>query len=378
VKTHPVLSARDLEVGYGDKNAAFELRVSRLDLNAREVLAVLGPNGAGKSTLLLAMAGVLKPREGHVRVGTPGLPALVFQRPVWLRGSVAYNAEVPLWARGVSRAARRQRAARALARFGIGELGRRNAATLSAGELRRLALARAFVTDPGVLLLDEPFDDLDVAGREALSFDLRQTIAETDIAVAMVTHDLRQALLLADRIAVLCEGRLVQVGTRNELLRSPENPVVARLVGMENVLSGVAIGRDAAGLTLVEVSSGKRLRAIGAASPGESLWVGIRPEHVKLDAKRDEDTRVEHSTSSAFGSPPAPFRVPGALDSLRGKVQRVVSDGILATAWIDWDGIELRTHLIAGRGLGHTIKTDDPVWFAIRPEDVHLMPRKKT
>jgi ABC-type Fe3+/spermidine/putrescine transport system ATPase subunit len=349
VKTHPVLSARDLAVG-----------------------------GAGKSTLLLAMAGVLQPREGRVRVGTPRPPALVFQRPVLLHGSVAYNAEVPLWARGVSRSARRQRAARALAHFGIGELARRNAATLSAGELRRLALARAFVTDPGVLLLDEPFDDLDVAGREALSFDLRQTIAETDVAVAMVTHDLRQALLLADRIAVLCEGRLVQIGARNELLRRPENPVVARLVGMENVLPGVAIGRDAAGLMLVEVSSDKQLRATGAASPGESVWVGIRPEHVKLDAKHPEEARVEHSTSPGFGSPPAPFHLPPSPASLRGKVRRVVSDGILATAWIDWDGIELRTHLIAGRGLGHTIKADDPVWFSIRPEDVHLMPRKTT
>jgi ABC-type sulfate/molybdate transport systems ATPase subunit len=214
--------------------------------------------------------------------------------------------------------------------------------------------------EPGVLLLDEPFDDLDVAGREVLSLDLRQAIAETDVAVAMVTHDLRQALLLAERIAVLSNGRLVQVGARDEVLRRPESPAAARLVGMENLMPAVAVGRDAAGLTVVELASGRRLRAAARASDGQPLWVGIRPEHVKLEAMRDEVERA---------------RVSGAREPLNGRVQRLVSDGILATAWIDWDGIELRTHLVAGRGLGHALKPGDVVSFAVLPEHLHLMPR---
>ncbi len=371
-----VLSIRDLTVGYGTRNGGFELHVPSLDLHTGEVLAVLGPNGAGKSTLLRAMAGLLRPREGSVAVETDRPQALVFQRPILLRGSALYNAEVPLWAEGVARTERRRRAGHALTRFGIGDLARRNAATLSGGEVRRLALARAFVTEPGVLLLDEPFDDLDVAGREALSFDLRHAIAETEVAVAMVTHELRQALLLADRIAVLCEGRLVQVGSRDEILRRPASPAVAQLVGMDNVIAGVVVGRDAADLTLVEVRPGQHLRSAVHASPGEPVWIGIRPEHVKLDAKRGEDARIEHSTSSVFGEQPVPFRGQGPLGNLKGKVQRLVSDGTLATAWIDWEGSELRTHLIAGRGLGHTLEPGDPVLFAIRPEDVHLMPRR--
>jgi ABC-type Fe3+/spermidine/putrescine transport system ATPase subunit len=359
-----VLSVRDLAVGYGPRNGGFELRVGHLDLRAGEVLAVLGPNGAGKSTLLLAMAGLLRPHEGRVSVETERPQALVFQRPVMLRGSVAYNAELPLWARGIPRTARRERAASALARFGIGDLGGRRAATVSAGELRRLALARAFVTEPGVLLLDEPFDDLDIAGREALSLDLRRAIAETEVAVAMVTHDLRQALLLAERIAVLAAGRLVQVGARDHVLRSPDTPAAARLVGMENLIPGVAVGRDASGLTLVELSSGHRIRAAAPAPSAQRLYVGIRPEHVKLDAMLGERARRE-----------APSPANGPSGPLHGTVQRVVSDGILATAWIDWDGIELRTHLIAGRGLGHALEPGDKVWFAINPEDVHLMPQ---
>jgi tungstate transport system ATP-binding protein len=370
-----VLSVHDLSVGYGQREGGFELRIPHLDLHAGEVLAVLGPNGAGKSTLLRAMIGLLRPRQGQVRVDTQRSQALVFQRPVLLRGSVAYNAEVPLWARGVSRKERRRRADQALTRFGIGELARRSAATLSGGELRRLALARAFVTEPGVLLLDEPFDDLDADGRQRLSFDLRQAITETDVAVAMVTHDLRQALLLADRVAVLCGGQLVQVGTRDEVLRRPATPLVAQLVGMENLVSGVAVGPDAGGLTLVEVSSGRRLHAAARASPGELVWIGIRPEYVKLEARRDDDVPTQGSTSGGLGSRPRPLRVDGPSGALNGHVERLVSDGSLVTAWIDWDGIELRTHLIAGRGLGHTLKPGDGVFFEIRPEDVHLMPR---
>jgi ABC-type Fe3+/spermidine/putrescine transport system ATPase subunit len=299
------------------------------------------------------MADLLPPRQGGVCIETERSRALVFQRPVMLRGSVAYNAELPLWARSVPRKERRQRASHALTRFGIGHLAHRRAETLSGGELRRLALARAFVTEPGVLLLDEPFDDLDADGRQTLSFDLRQAIGETDVGVAMVTHDLRQALLLADRIAVLRSGRLVQVGSRDDVLRRPATPAVAESVGMGNLIPGVAISHDSAGLSLVELPSGQRLRTAMRVAPGEQLWVGIRPEHIKLEALRHTDT-------------PSPWN---------GEVQRLVSDGSLVTAWIDWDGVELRTHLIAGRGLGHTLKPGDRILFAIRPEDVHLMPR---
>jgi tungstate transport system ATP-binding protein len=370
MSSHPLLSVRDLKVGYGKRAGGFELRVPHLDLGAGEVLAVLGPNGAGKSTLLLAMAGLLPPREGRVLVKTEQPQALVFQRPVLLRGSVAYNAELPLWARAIPRRTRRERASQALEQFGIGSLARRDAATLSAGELRRLALARAFVVEPAVLLLDEPFDDLDLAGRETLSFDLRRAISETEVAVGMVTHDLRQALLIADRIAVIRGGRLVGIGARDEILRHPPNPTVARLVGMENLILGRVRGRESAGLTLVDLPSGQRLHSVARGSPGDRVWVGIRPEHVKLDAKREEDPKRDSTSASN----PASSRGAGSVETYQGTVQRMVSDGTLATAWIDWDGIELRTHLIAGRGLGQSLKSGDAVRFAIPPEEVHLMP----
>jgi ABC-type Fe3+/spermidine/putrescine transport system ATPase subunit len=348
-----VLAARGLEVGYGRGPDGFTLRVPELSLHAGEALAVLGPNGSGKSTLLRALAGLLPLRAGEIE-GSEREAALVFQRPLVVAGSVAHNAELPLWARGVARGERRRRAEQALAAFGIAPLARRRADTLSGGELRRLALARAFVSRPELLLLDEPFDDLDERAREALSADLRRAV-DDDLAVALVTHDLRQALLLADRVAVLVGGRLLQVAPRDEVLRRPASAEVARLVGMVNLLPGRVLGAHPAGRLLVELPGGLRLEAEGGGlDAGTPVWVGIRPENVKLD-------------------PPAHGEAVARTD--RAQVLRIVSDGMLATAWLDWSGVELRTHLVAGRGLGAALKRGDAVWLAVRPEDVHLLPR---
>jgi ABC-type nitrate/sulfonate/bicarbonate transport system ATPase subunit len=201
--------------------------VEGLELAAGETLAVLGPNGAGKSTLLRALASLAPLADGLVEGPGLGSVAMVFQRPVVLVGSVEHNVRVALWGRGLRRSDARARVARELDRFGIGALALRPAHTLSGGETRRLALARAFVQEPAVLLLDEPFDDLDAEGQEALSLDVERAIAETGVAVAVVTHDLTRALLLADRLAVLCDGRLLQVGERDHVLARPADHRVA-------------------------------------------------------------------------------------------------------------------------------------------------------
>ena len=349
-----LLVARDLLVQPGPRAGGFTLRVPELALRRGEVLAILGPNGAGKTTLLRALAGLVPPRDGVVDVRAPSGVALVFQHPLMLAGSVAWNAEVPLWGRGVARRERRERARAALARFGIDALAERDAATLSGGEARRLALARAFVMAPDLLLLDEPFDDLDTAGREILVQDLASAIRETGVAVAIVTHDLRQALLLADRIAVLCGGSLAQVGEREEVLRRPASAEVAALVGMSNWLAGRVLSRDAAGLARIEVAQGATLRAATACAPGADVWVGIRPEHVKIEADRSDPNTLGEAL-----------------------IESRVSDGALVVAWVDWHGLRLRTHLLAGRGLGRadTLKAGDGVFLAVRPEDVHVLPR---
>jgi len=328
----------------------FELRVESLELAAGETLAVLGPNGAGKSTLLRALASLAPLAEGLVAGPGRGSVAMVFQRPVVLVGSVEHNVRVALWGRGLPRSAVRARVARELDRFGIGALAHRPAHTLSGGETRRLALARAFVQDPAVLLLDEPFDDLDAEGQEALSLDVERAIAETRVAVAVVTHDLTRALLLADRLAVLCEGRLLQVGERDEVLRRPADRVVARLVGMMNLVEGCVEAQLGEGRVRVRVDADHAIVARSERPVGTRVLAGIRPEHLKVDVGRGDGLSIG-----------------------KGVVARVRSDGMLVAVSIEWAGTMLRTHLLAGRGLGHSLTSGDALSLRVRPEDVHLL-----
>ena len=253
-----VLTARDLVVRRRDASGEFELRVPELALLPGEVLAVLGPNGAGKSTLLRALAGLADPSQGQIERCVDGPVTMVFQRPVVFAGSVEHNLRAALLGLALSRTDANERCREALDRFGITRFAGRRAATLSGGETRRLALARAFALRPAALLLDEPFDDLDASGQESLSLDLRRAIVETRVAVAVVTHDLRRALLLADRIAVLQQGRLAQCDARDVVLGHPVSPEVARLVGMSNLIPG-RVARRSGETAFAEVDAQHRI-----------------------------------------------------------------------------------------------------------------------
>jgi ABC-type sulfate/molybdate transport systems ATPase subunit len=340
------LEARELRVLH--RESGFALDVPHLRLHAGEVLVLLGPNGAGKSTLLRALAGVEPGAAGRVAGPGAGSVALVFQRPIAFAGSVLHNARVGLFGRGLSLRDAQALAREALERFGIAALAERHASSLSGGELRRLALARAFAMRPAVLLLDEPFDDLDAAGQAALSLDLRRAIARTRVAVAMVTHDLRRALLLADRLGVLLGGRLAQQGPRAEVLARPRSLAVARLVGMLNLVRG-RITRDDAGVR-VEVDAQHRIPVASDLPDGSRVHAGIRPEHLKLDVGRGEGESIG-----------------------KGRVQSVVDDGVAASVSIEWAGQPLRTHLLAGRGLARTLAPGDPVSLSVRADHVHVL-----
>ena len=347
-----MLSARELRVERRSRDVAFTLQVAALDLHAGEVLVILGPNGAGKSTLLRALAGLEEPASGRIDSGAQGPVTLVFQRPAAFAGSVEHNMRVALLGSGCARPEMDERVGDALRRFEISGLVGRRADTLSGGELRRLALARAFVMKPAVLLLDEPFDDLDAAGQASLSLDLRRAIADTGVAVAMVTHDLRRGLLLADRIAVLVDGNLVQIDQRDAVLGRPRSREIARIIGMSNLVRGKVIAATASAGCTVEIDAQHRIHASQSMESGTAVWVGIRPEHLKVDVGRGE----------------------GGVAIGKGDVHSVVNDGVVATVVIDWAGTRLQTHLLAGRGLARTLRAGDPVALSVRPEYVHLIP----
>lgn len=341
------LSAVDLRCRRGRGSDAFKLAVDRLDLYAGEVLVILGPNGAGKSTLLRALAGLDRSVDATTLQGGEGPRTLVFQRPTALAGTTVGNVRAALLGKKVPKPERNRRAMDALQRFDIAALAEHDARTLSGGELRRLALARAFVLEPEVLLLDEPFDDLDAEGQRILSVDLQRAIAETGVAVAMVTHDLRRALLLADRIAVLSPGRLIQHGLRDDVLQKPDSPEIARTVGMINLATGRVV-RSEEGVAWIEIEDGLVVPSAADLAVGQAAWLGIRPEHLKLDVGRGDG----HPIGEAV-------------------VESLVSDGLATVVTLRLRERRLTTHLLSGRGLARRLAPGDAIGLAVRPEQVH-------
>lgn len=284
----PVLALRDVQVRYAP---AFALTVPALDVSPGEVLAVIGPNGSGKSTLLRVLGLLQAPERGEVRFrGAPvtvadGLAArrrmaMVFQQPLLADTTVGANVALGLGFRGVPADERGARVADWLARFAVAPLAHRQARTLSGGEAQRVALARALVLAPDVLLLDEPFAGLDEPSRAALIPELGGILRADRVTTILVTHDRGEAQALADRVAVLIEGRLRQVDDTVQVFQAPVSEAVARFVGVETIVSGEVIAADG-GVSLVDVA-GRKLEIAVAGRPGERVRLAIRPEDVTL------------------------------------------------------------------------------------------------
>jgi tungstate transport system ATP-binding protein len=236
--TTPMLAAENLRVHRGRR---LIVDVPAFAVQEGEVLSVIGPNGSGKSTLLQALA-LLIPAEMSYRFAGRAvqLPqetlalrremAVVFQRPLLVDGTVADNVALGLRFRHVAEAEIRQRIPEALERFGVAHLAGRHARALSGGEAQRVSLARALALKPRVLFLDEPFASLDVLTRASILQDLRRVLRDGGMTALFVTHDFSEIPALADRVAVLMNGRVVQTGTPREVFRTPADGDVERLV----------------------------------------------------------------------------------------------------------------------------------------------------
>ncbi len=234
-----MLEVRDLLVRRGGRTV---LELEHLAVDRGDVLAIVGPNGAGKSTLFLALALLLKAeRGGMVFDGRPVHElspleyrrriALVLQEPLLMDLSVRENVMLGLKFRGMSSHEIEKRLAPWLERLDIAHLADREARQLSGGEAQRVSLARAFVLNPDLLLLDEPFTALDSPTRARLLEDLKSVLAETGITTIFITHDLPEALKLGTRLAVILEGRLCQSGSPREVFDAPATPQVAAFLG---------------------------------------------------------------------------------------------------------------------------------------------------
>jgi ABC-type Fe3+/spermidine/putrescine transport system ATPase subunit len=265
-----------------------------LDVRPGELSVVLGPSGAGKSTLARLIAGLEKPDEGEIYFdGRPMLTVppqdrrvgLIFQEDsLWPHFSVADNVGYGLRVRGVSRRERRQRVAEALGAARIDSLADKRPDDLSTLQRQRVALARALVTDPEVLIFDEPLGRLEPPANSDFRDDIRRIHGETQTTTIVLTNNPKEALGLGERVAVMDLGRVVQLGSPDEVYNHPADTFVAQFMGPTNLLQGQAEGTDARGEVVVRTPIGRLVGHApgGPIDTGTPVTVSIRPESLSL------------------------------------------------------------------------------------------------
>jgi tungstate transport system ATP-binding protein len=230
-----MIQIRDLLI---ERNGRDVLQIDSLDIQHGETLAVVGPNGAGKSTLLLALARLLKPSSGEILYDGRSLKqwdeleyrrriSFVFQAPLLMDMTVEQNVALGLKFRGTSKDETHTRAGKWMKQLGVESLSKRRAGQLSGGEAQRVSLARAFVLEPELLLLDEPFAALDPPTHARLLEDLSNILKQDHRTAVFVTHNLNEAARLSHRIAVIVGGMLRQVGTAKQIKSKPADETVA-------------------------------------------------------------------------------------------------------------------------------------------------------
>jgi iron(III) transport system ATP-binding protein len=298
-----VLTVEHLTKVYASGLAGGGIRDVSFDVAAGEFYTLLGPSGCGKTTTLRSIAGLEEPSGGRMVLGNRVIfdadkgafvPAnqrelgMVFQSyAVWPHMTVFDNAAFPLrmsHARKWSRKEISERVTRTLETMGLAAFATRSAAQLSGGQQQRLALARALVAEPRLLLLDEPLSNLDALLREQMRNELRRLQKEVGVTAIYVTHDQSEALALSDRIAIMHNGRIVQVGTPRDIYYKPADAFVAGFVGRSNLLRGT-VREQAKDSVRIETALGEVLCRAAHAPMASSLGAAlIRPEDVVLCA----------------------------------------------------------------------------------------------
>jgi tungstate transport system ATP-binding protein len=293
----PVLEAKGLTVTYNTRKV---LDVPLLRVEPNKVLSIIGPNGSGKTTLLLCLSLLLKPTTGYIQYQGHIVPdgasilemrrhfAVVFQEPLLLNTSVWDNVTLGLRLRGFKKQEIKDRAEHWLERFGIASFTRRSARTLSGGEAQRTSLARAFVLQPEVLFLDEPFAALDAPTRQSLFGDMINILRETKCTTVMVTHDRNEAQTLAQNVAVIMNGIIVQMGNPREIFSTPVSEEIARFVGMENILEGI-VAANTNCIADINVE-GQMVQGVSSCTIGGTVNVSIRPEDITLSLTKSSSS----------------------------------------------------------------------------------------
>ena len=264
-----------------------------LSIGKGEFLTMLGPSGSGKTTCLMMLAGFETATSGDIRLdGRPinSVPphkrgiGMVFQNyALFPHMTVGENLSFPLEVRGMGKTERETKIKRALDMVQMYSFINRRPAQLSGGQQQRIALARALVFDPSLVLMDEPLGALDKQLREHMQFEIKHLHESLGITVVYVTHDQGEALTMSDRVAVFNDGRIQQLAAPNELYERPDNAFVAQFIGENNKLDGI-IESISGNEAMVRLGTGELIAAtaVNVGKKGEKTLVSIRPERVEF------------------------------------------------------------------------------------------------
>jgi spermidine/putrescine transport system ATP-binding protein len=330
-----------------------------LDVRSGEFLSLLGPSGCGKTTLLRMLAGFEEPDEGSIEIAgrsVVGVPA--HQRPVntvfqayalFPHMSVAENVAYGLRQRRTPKADVRRRVGEALEMVRMSAFAPRAPAALSGGQQQRVALARALVNRPQVLLLDEPLSALDRKLREEMQVELKLLQTSLGTTFVFVTHDQEEALSMSDRIAVMLDGRVRQLGTPEDVYSEPVSAFVAGFIGKQNFLPGTVVQPGVLRCDDVTVSS---TRAWSGAAAGTSVVAAVRPEALTVSAAEPGGANVVRGTLAGVAH-------------LGDVVQRVV---------VTASGLELIARAPRGADAATPAEVGTAVWCSFAPERVHVFP----
>jgi ABC-type Fe3+/spermidine/putrescine transport system ATPase subunit len=317
---------------YGDVAA---LRGIDLEVAAGEFVVLLGPSGCGKTTTLRCVAGLEPLTAGEIAIGDSLVSTarfalaperrevgMVFQsHAVWPHLSVGENIAFGLRLKKLSAAEIGGRIDRVLALVGLAGYAERMPGQLSGGQQQRVALARAIVLEPKVLLFDEPLSNLDAKLRERMRLEVRQIQKRLGTTSIYVTHDQEEAIVVADRIVLMDEGRIVQAGTPFELYTRPKSRFAAEFVGVANIMPGEVIAAGAG--TRVKLANGAAVVSADTGfAAGEAVDVVCRPEHVSVSAEARDGENV-----------------------IAGDVRATVFLGNTADVYVQAGGLELRAQL---------------------------------
>jgi len=290
-----VVEVKNLTKRFGNVTAVDNVS---LDVRRGEFLVILGPSGSGKSTLMMMIAGFIKPDEGEIRIdGEPVTNKPPYERNVGMvfqslalfpHMSVFDNIAFPLKMRRVDPDAAKKRVEETLDVVRLTGLGKRKIHELSGGQQQRVALARTLVFKPAISLLDEPFGALDRKLRDEMQLELRKIHDALNATMLLVTHDQREALVLADDVMVMNEGRIQQKGPSRDVYFRPRNVFVADFMGMTNLIEGV-VSRIESNSVEMTTDDGLRLHALSDTTLkiGDKACVAIKSENVAISKDRD-------------------------------------------------------------------------------------------